>query len=170
MADPVDATGMGKRLRELMVERGFTQQRLERAIGASSGYLSRIIKGTRGQKISPEYLTSLASALETTPSYLRWGKEVADGSIMTPSAGLSPSLQEIPGYREAEFAAIRNNPDIPFAVFEGARLSRISPPQDHITAEYLSEFVRFLASTMRDETAAVKEPVQKGVRAKTVRR
>jgi transcriptional regulator with XRE-family HTH domain len=104
---PPDSLGMGKRIRDAMTKEGLTQKALEEAIGASRGYLSRIISGSRGQKISPEYLTSLASVLRVSPNFLRWGTEIDHAAIMTPSAGLSPRLDEIEGYREAEFEVIR---------------------------------------------------------------
>jgi transcriptional regulator with XRE-family HTH domain len=168
---PNDSSGMAKRLRELMAAKGYNQQQLENAIGASKGYLSRLINEKRGQKISPEYLTSLASVLDVTPNYLRWGVELEEGAIMTPAAGLSPRIEELPGYREAEFAAIRQHPDIPFHIFEEARQARFVRPPQTVTEKYLSELVRFLASSSHgvDQTDAVKSTLDKTTRTKTGR-
>ncbi len=145
-ADP-SITSMGARIEELMTARGFTQLKLESAIGASRGYLSRIISGERGQKISPEYLRGLATALETTENYIRYGKEVPASAIMTPTAGLSPRLDEIDGYREAEFVVARENPEVPFEIFESARMCRMQPVPSEITKVYLEGLVKFLASS-----------------------
>lgn len=155
---------MGKRIAELLLARKYTQARLEQEIGASQGYLSRIVRGQKGQKISPEYLTSIASVLQVTPNFLRWGTEIDEGSIMTPIAGLSPQLEEVPGYREAEFEVIRKHPDVPFQVFESARKSRMNPPPERITEEYLDGLVRFLASS---RAAIVDASTDKSALAKT---
>jgi transcriptional regulator with XRE-family HTH domain len=169
---PNDSSGMGERIRTLMTERSLNQQDVEQAIGASRGFLSRIISGKRGQKISPEYLTSIASVLRVSTNYLRWGGELDEAAIMTPVAGLSPRLEDIAGYREAEFEVIRQNPAIPFAVFEDARQTRVPRPPAKITAEYLGGLVHFLASSFAtvDQTDAVKATLGKTTRSKTVRR
>ncbi len=169
---PTDSSGMGKRLQQLMTDRGMNQQQLENAIGASRGYLSRIISGSRGQKISPEYLTSLSSVLRCTPNFLRWGIEIDEDAIMTPAAGLSRRLEEIPGYREAEFEVIRKHPEIPFAIFEAARSSRMGAAPESISPDYLGGLVRFLASSHAaiDQTDAVKSTLDKTDRTKSVRR
>jgi transcriptional regulator with XRE-family HTH domain len=166
-----DSAGMGKRLEQLLLERGYTQARLEKEIGASQGYLSRIVKGSRGQKISPEYLTSIASVLQVTPNFLRWGTEIEEGAIMTPTAGLSPRLEDIAGYREAEFEVIRKNPTVAFQIFESARQARMSPPPERITEEYLTGLVRFLASSRAaiDQTETVKSTLGKTGVTKSVR-
>ncbi len=159
---------MAQRLKDLLTARGYTQARLEKEIGASQGYLSRIVKGERGQKISPEYLTSIASVLQVTPNFLRWGAELDEGAIMTPAAGLSPKLEEIEGYREAEYEVIRKNPDVPFSVFESARLARMSPPPERIDEEYLGGLVSFLASTRA--TVSDSDVARETTRTKSVRR
>lgn len=137
---------MGERIEARMTELGLNQMQVEKAMGVSRGYLSRIISGQRGKNPSHDYLHSMASILGTTPNYLKHGKTTPEESIITtPKAGLPPRFDEIRGYRQAEFEVVRLEPSIPFHVFERARASRLTSPPTQMEVSYLRDFVKFLA-------------------------
>jgi len=143
-SDP-PARSLAERVRRERESRGLSRQQLEQLAGLSTGYISRLESGERGKKsITNRTVQRIAQALEVSPGYLTTGTDVPDPGRHIPVLGRP--LESVPGYRDAEFAVARLEPDIPVEFFQQARQTRFPVAPERVSVPYLRALVRFLAS------------------------
>ncbi len=67
---------LGERIREKRAERHWTQEFLAEKAGTSQAVIQKI---ENGKSLRPRGIEKIAKALDSTPSWLMFGKETADG-------------------------------------------------------------------------------------------
>ncbi len=113
------------KLRGIVDEDGRTQEQIEEAGRLAKGYLSRLLRGQRepGTKV----LRKLASALNVPVSAFDDTTDQGERTVRIP--GLRPTMQQLPGYADAEIMAARADPSIPIEVLRQVReVSFATPP------------------------------------------
>jgi transcriptional regulator with XRE-family HTH domain len=158
-ADP-RIRAIADRIRAALVRKGWTQERLEIEARFGQGYLTRLLKGDQ-KRIQHKTIQRIEEAMGLPGGSLVAGlgaaieaRDVAGDRV--------PTLQELPGYADAEFAVARAEPKIPLEVFIMARKTRLPSPPSLVTAEFLRGFVKFLAEHLMGPTD-VKESSLRGV-------
>lgn len=71
-------TKVGKRIRAIRKDKGYSQQKVADAADISTAHLSRVEKGASeegGRQPSLSLINRFAVVLETTPEYLAWGRK-----------------------------------------------------------------------------------------------
>jgi transcriptional regulator with XRE-family HTH domain len=146
------------RILAALVKKGWTQERLEVEARLGQGRLSRLLKGKQ-TRVHVGTMKRLEDALGLAPGSLAAGLNLSAASAGE-SSRLSPSLDQIDGYMQAEFQVARLEPQIPFEVFLEARATRWQSPPALITVDFLRNYVRFLHEHMFGDTKVEQSDVQ----------
>lgn len=75
-----DNVGTGKRVQEMRIKAGYSQEELGEIIGVGDKYFTRIERGVRA--CSVDVLMLLAQTLDTSVDYLVFGEERNDHEIL----------------------------------------------------------------------------------------
>lgn len=83
-------TPLGQRIEEARVRLRISQNELERRAGLGRGYVSQIVTGTRGKRMTVDVMARLARALEVDSDWLA-GNEREDGTELRPVRAKAPA-------------------------------------------------------------------------------
>lgn len=145
------------RLRPLVERAGKTKREIEIEAKLGKGALSHMLSGKRGAP-RPKTLARLASVLGSDYEHLAVGTEIPTGALRAPVPGLSPTLDQMPGYADVELEVARLEPKIPIAVFQEVRQVRFREPPIPLTADFLRGLAQLLATRAHvvDETNKIR--------------
>jgi transcriptional regulator with XRE-family HTH domain len=163
------------RIREVLADRGWSQNYLETRAGFTTGRVNKILKQSKGRKMDEEDMTALARALGVSRHWLATGEgsiepaPEADDSPPPPSARrVVVRFADLPGWDEAERKARKTyGEDLPeFALLAVRELSVPHPLghiDEHTVARWAATWVDQVAHERRVEAEAA------GVRATLVK-
>lgn len=90
---------VGRRIRELRVARGMTQEELATALGKSGrSYISKIELGERD--IDHGEIAKLSAVLITTPGYIVLGKELQESNLTPTEQDLIDKYRALPDWMQ----------------------------------------------------------------------
>lgn len=82
----MDYQKIGRRIRELRLQQGYTQEALAEAVNLSPPYISHIERATK--KASLETIFRIAATLNVTLDYLLTGTQSVGGTAFLPELGM----------------------------------------------------------------------------------
>lgn len=159
----IDLRELATRIHDVLLKKGWSDARFEREAGLSGGSLSRLRSGQR-KRISQHTLRRIANVLGESYIFLVFGVEVPR------------TLQEIPGYADAELDLARSEPSIPIEAIRAARLARLPNAPEAITVHFLRDYLRVIVEHSAGgipgstEASGVRSSNASGVRERSVTR
>lgn len=147
---------VGARVGRAMAARGMGYNELDRALGYSEGYSSRLVRTDRSPRAST--LAALAEALRVNLTWLATGQgPMDDGSAPLPPSSRAKVLKDMPGWAEAFAAAALRWKRIPIYAWEAISTSSFENPPERVTPELLLKLARTWLTSVSDEELAAAE-------------
>lgn len=143
-----------------MEARGIGYNELDRALGYSEGYSSRLVHSTRSPRAHT--LAALAEVLQVHMAWLASGQgPMDDGRTVAPpisSSTRAKVAKDLPGWAEALGQAVMRWRRIPSSAWGAISLMSFENPPERITPDFIFQMAQaWLTSATDDELAAAEE-------------